>query len=218
MRIILMNATMSAWLFLSISPIAQSGPATTSPTSKCNVANTGNQNTITITCGIDTKQAQQVLVILNRILAGQLDTKAVMRKLDELQRPNETFTSGSSSPIVSGNGNTVTYNNLSPEDATTEQKKDIRITLAGFMSKGETLRARCFTDSSTNELEEAIDDWVQEVSLWLAAHLDASFVVQFNHLQISAINPMGMSRDRLPIFRKVDQRVETLNNFMDRFR
>jgi hypothetical protein len=50
----------------------------------CSPAVTGNKNTFTINCGIDKKQGQKMLEILNKILANQLDPDAVMAKLDEI--------------------------------------------------------------------------------------------------------------------------------------
>jgi hypothetical protein len=50
----------------------------------CSPAVTGNKNTFAITCGIDKKQGQKMLEILNKILANQLDPNAVMRKLEEI--------------------------------------------------------------------------------------------------------------------------------------
>src|SRR5258708_16779170 len=50
----------------------------------CSPAVTGSQNTFTINCGIDKKQGQKMLDILNKILANQLDPDAVMAKLDEI--------------------------------------------------------------------------------------------------------------------------------------
>jgi hypothetical protein len=50
----------------------------------CSPANTGSNNTFTITCGIGKEQGNQMLKILNKILANQLDPDAVMKKLDEI--------------------------------------------------------------------------------------------------------------------------------------
>jgi hypothetical protein len=50
----------------------------------CSPAVTGSKNTFTINCGIDKKQGQKMLEILNKILANQLDPQAVMSKLDEI--------------------------------------------------------------------------------------------------------------------------------------
>ena len=52
----------------------------------CSPAVTGNSNHFTINCsGISRTQGQQLLSILNRILSQQLDPKAVMDKLDEIE-------------------------------------------------------------------------------------------------------------------------------------
>jgi len=61
-------------------------PQTGSATVKdaCSVANTGNNNTFTITCGVGKQQGDALLKIMNRIIANQLDPDAVMTKLDEI--------------------------------------------------------------------------------------------------------------------------------------
>jgi hypothetical protein len=51
----------------------------------CSPAVSGNNNTFTINCGISHKQGQQMLNILNKVLANQIDPEAVMAKLDEIQ-------------------------------------------------------------------------------------------------------------------------------------
>jgi hypothetical protein len=63
----------------------------------CSPAVTGNKNTFIINCGIDKKQGQKMLQILNKILANQLNPDAVMTKLDEILKavnpniPQKTF-------------------------------------------------------------------------------------------------------------------------------
>jgi hypothetical protein len=57
----------------------------------CSPAVTGTNNQITINCtGISRDQAAGLREVLNRILANRLDTKAVMAKLDALERSNTT--------------------------------------------------------------------------------------------------------------------------------
>jgi hypothetical protein len=46
----------------------------------------GSNNTFTINCGIGKEQGKKMLAILNKILANQIDTDAVMAKLDEILR------------------------------------------------------------------------------------------------------------------------------------
>jgi hypothetical protein len=55
-------------------------------TGACSPANTGNNNTFTINCGIGKEQGAALLKIVNKVLANQLDTNAVMDKLDELEK------------------------------------------------------------------------------------------------------------------------------------
>jgi len=63
----------------------------------CSPAVTGDKNTFTINCGIDKKQGQRMLDILNKILANQLDPQVVMSKLDEILKdvnpnvPSKTY-------------------------------------------------------------------------------------------------------------------------------
>ncbi|MEX2302063.1 MAG: hypothetical protein WD733_14080 [Bryobacterales bacterium] len=74
-----------ALILLSTVALAQetvTGPATTKGT--CSPANTGHITTFTFVCGIGKEQGEQMLRILNRILAEQLDPSIVMEKLDEI--------------------------------------------------------------------------------------------------------------------------------------
>ena len=52
----------------------------------CSPSNSGNNNTFTINCGIGKEQGAALLRIVNKVLANQLDTNAVMEKLDELEK------------------------------------------------------------------------------------------------------------------------------------
>ena len=74
--------------FLLFSPaMARSqstGPATTK--GACSPANTGNDNTFVINCGIDNVQGAELIAIMNKILANQLNPSDVMAKLDEILR------------------------------------------------------------------------------------------------------------------------------------
>jgi len=72
-------------LFLCAVPLdaQMSGAADTS--GKCSPAVTGNNNQFTINCpGMSKEQGQNMLDILNTILAKELDPKKVMTKLDEI--------------------------------------------------------------------------------------------------------------------------------------
>jgi hypothetical protein len=55
----------------------------------CSPANTGNGNIFNITCGIGKEQGNQLLAIMNRVIANQIDPTAVLTKLDEIQKDME---------------------------------------------------------------------------------------------------------------------------------
>ncbi len=60
---------------------------------QCTAANTGSNNRFVINCGIGKKQGAEMLAILNKVLANQIDPNAVMTKLDEiLNRTNPNLT------------------------------------------------------------------------------------------------------------------------------
>jgi hypothetical protein len=61
----------------------RTGAAVTSGT--CSPANTGNQNTFNITCGIGKEQGQKLLNLLNQVLAKQLNPDIVAARLDEIR-------------------------------------------------------------------------------------------------------------------------------------
>jgi hypothetical protein len=52
----------------------------------CSVSVSGNHNRVFTCQGFDEKKASQILAIVNRIAANQLDPDVVMRKLDEIQK------------------------------------------------------------------------------------------------------------------------------------
>ncbi len=70
---------MASLLVIAASAFAQPQPAIRAETKgACSPANTGNNNTFNITCGIGRAQGDQMIKILNTILANQLDTGAVL--------------------------------------------------------------------------------------------------------------------------------------------
>jgi hypothetical protein len=83
-----MKLLLPVCFLLSFPAIAQSqstkGPATTK--GACSPANTGNDNTFVINCGIDKGQGAELIAIMNKILTNQLNSADVMAKLDEILR------------------------------------------------------------------------------------------------------------------------------------
>jgi len=74
-------------LFIVMQSFAQEKPATQQQAGDCSINAVGSNNQLTINCpGMSKEQGQRILAILNKVLAGQLDPKAVMDKLDEIQQ------------------------------------------------------------------------------------------------------------------------------------
>lgn len=137
-------------------------------------------------------------------------------------RPNlsvKNITTAPYSPVVSGSGNIINYSNIGPESASAEQKKDIRIALSHWMALGETLRDRCSSDPPTSQLDTEANEWFQQVDLWLRSHLDISFDIQFKHVTPSPLGPPSrVPSERDGLWRGINERVETLNKFIDEFK
>ena len=114
-----MRATMKRTVLLATVGVAafchgqSSGTATTK--GACSPAVSGNKNTFTIKCGIDEEQGKQILAILNKLLADQLDTKTVMAKLDELaEQKRQVISAPNGIAIGGGTVNNPTVNNYGP--------------------------------------------------------------------------------------------------------
>jgi hypothetical protein len=58
-------------------------------TGPCSPAATGSNNIFTINCGIGKEQGAALLKIVNKILSNQLNTNAVMTKLEELEKAEQ---------------------------------------------------------------------------------------------------------------------------------
>lgn len=73
-------------LLLLAIPCHSQTPATGQAQTKgpCSPAVSGHSNTFVIKCGIDKAQGREMLAIINKILANELDPNAVMAKLDEI--------------------------------------------------------------------------------------------------------------------------------------
>ncbi len=117
------------WFSLTVPLAAQSqAPAVRQQTDgPCSVAVLGNNNQVFTCQGIDGKTADQMLRILNRIMAKQLDPTMVMAKLDEIQKavsdkvaPTSSvgaITQGPGSIAqLGGTGNQATVNNYAVAD------------------------------------------------------------------------------------------------------
>ncbi|MCX6590870.1 MAG: hypothetical protein NTZ56_05040 [Acidobacteria bacterium] len=72
-------------LLFAVAAAAQpspTGPATAK--GACSPANTGNNNTFQINCGVGQEQGEALLRLLNQVLEKQIDPAQLMAKLDEI--------------------------------------------------------------------------------------------------------------------------------------
>lgn len=77
--------------FATLAAQTQTPPSKTPPVAgnavakgTCTVASIGHNNTLKIECGIGQERGQEMVAILNKILANRIDSKQVMAKLDEI--------------------------------------------------------------------------------------------------------------------------------------
>ena len=110
-------------LLFAIPLPAQTGNANTN--GPCSPAVTGNNNQFTIRCdGVSKAEGDKILAVMNKILANQLDTVTVLKKLDEILKIrglNQNCPNG----ICAGGditGSSTVYNAAPPRRLLAEQK------------------------------------------------------------------------------------------------
>lgn len=91
-RIVLLLVLSSIPSFGQSSSAQRSSAGNAQTSGQCSPAVSGAGNTFRIECGIGKAQGAQMIAILNKILSNELDSSAVMAKLDELLKrtnPNQ---------------------------------------------------------------------------------------------------------------------------------
>ena len=159
-------------------------------------------------------------------LVASPDSQTIHKATKKITRVTNQHTEGSSGPNVDGNQNVVgsqnivgnTFVNIGPENATSDQRKKIRIDLGNFMLRGSRLRDRCATDPLDSSLETDSNKWFQEVLDWLTEHLDSSFNAQFSLNRPSAFSPNNVPKERLNLWLGLNQRIEVLDQFITQFK
>ncbi len=99
-----------------------------------------------------------------------------------------------------------------------QRKQQIRQKLGDFMIQGIVLRDRCATDSPSSRLEMDADDWYGQVLAYLNKELDSSYDSQFRVNTPSAMQPPGVPRARLGLWILLDEKVQSLNKFIDQLK
>jgi hypothetical protein len=114
------------FLMLCVVPLHAQTTGTANTTGPCSPAVTGNNNQFMIKCdGVSKLEGDKILAVMNKILANQLDTATVLKKLDEIlkTRPlNQNCPNG----ICAGGditGNPTVYN-AAPQRRLSEEQKN----------------------------------------------------------------------------------------------
>lgn len=103
-------------------------------------------------------------------------------------------------------------------DSQESKKRAIRESLATFMGKGIQLRNRCRTDPPGSSLEAEAEKWFNDVQSYLRRNLDSSYAAQFVATGATFFTPSGVPESRQPLWHGLNQRIETLDKFIDQLR
>ena len=103
-------------------------------------------------------------------------------------------------------------------DTPKEDKRQLRESLGKFVDRGMTIRDRC-GDPGVNkaQLEADAQTWANEVVAYLKAHFDSSYVDQFR-LTHTELNPSDIPAEMLPLWHGMNERVQTLDRFIDQLK
>lgn len=100
--------------------------------------------------------------------------------------------------------------------ADTPERRRIREVLGNFVRNGMTIRDQ-LASASTVPLSQTEADgqrWFEAVQIYLQANLGSSYVSQFI-LTNTEPTPSDVTADRLPLWHGLNERIQTLNKFID---
>lgn len=110
----------------------------------------------------------------------------------------------------------VVVNGLPSKDPAAFRK--VRESLGEYIHLGATLRDKCRTDPLNTTLEAEANKWYANVLAYLEKTLDKSYHSQFSLQHASSFQPHGVPPERVALWAGIDQRLETLNRFIDQLR
>lgn len=99
--------------------------------------------------------------------------------------------------------------------ADTPERKQIREALGQFVQRGMSLRDRCATDVPVKQLETEAQVWFTEAQIYLTKNLDSSYLSQFLLTHPDPLTPGSVRPEMLPLWHGLNQRVQTLDRFID---
>jgi hypothetical protein len=103
------------------------------------------------------------------------------------------------------------------KSADTPEKKRIRETLGNFVQRGMVIRDQLATAVPVNQIEAEGQVWFEEVQLYLQTNLDSSYVNQFR-LTHTEPNPSDIPAEKLPLWHGLNERIQTLDKFIDQLK
>lgn len=98
------------------------------------------------------------------------------------------------------------------------RNRKVRETLGTFMRIGIALRDRCASDAPTSTLDREAQSWFDQVLVYLKANLDSSFADQFLMTVPTALSPGGVPQQRVGLWHGLNDRVQSLNRFIDQLK
>ena len=100
--------------------------------------------------------------------------------------------------------------------ADTPERKQIREVLGNFVRDGMRIRDQLASASTTpvSQVEADGQRWFEAVQAYLQTNLGTSYVSQFL-LTNTEMNPSDITAEKLPLWHGLNERIQTLNKFID---
>lgn len=98
--------------------------------------------------------------------------------------------------------------------ADTPDKERIRGDLGELARRGMVIRDKLATDAPLKQVEDEGQEWFDEVQSYLKKNLEPSYLNQFllTHVELS---PSAIPPDKLPVWHGLNERIQTLDRFID---
>lgn len=98
--------------------------------------------------------------------------------------------------------------------ADTPEKKRIRGELGEFARRGMEIRDKLATDAPLKQVEDEGQEWFVGVQSYLKKNLEPSYLSQFllTHVEFS---PSTIPSEKLPVWHGLNERIQTLDRFID---
>ena len=161
----------------------------------CSVAVSGSNNQVFTCRGVDKQTADQILRILNRIMANQLDPALVITKLDEIQKAVGDIqqTAAKTPPAI-------------------DEKALVQI--GKFAQAGQEIQGTFIRTSDVDLIAKQRADWIKQVADFLAKNVRESTAMQFinSHGEAMMGCPSGTAANGCGYWQDIEGKVNFLIN------